>query len=120
MKSNCEKGVFMIDMNLIDLITDNHNTPFWEISYHWHRMYQAKGMQYQHFVGEITTTYNIPEALISLLDKQCKLVNEGVFSIDEIIGDKIKTYELKLQNKNVSIVNLYIEGDGVDFCIVDK
>ena len=29
MKSNCEKGVFMIDMNLIDLITDNHNTPFW-------------------------------------------------------------------------------------------
>ena len=56
MKSNCEKGVFMIDMNLIDLITDNHNTPFWEISYHWHRTYQAKGMQYQHFVGEITTT----------------------------------------------------------------
>jgi hypothetical protein len=41
-------------------------------------------------------------------------------SVDEIIGDKIKTYELKLQNKNVSIVNLYIEGDGVDFCIVDK
>ena len=34
MKSNCEKEVFMIDMNLIDLITDNHNTPFWEISYH--------------------------------------------------------------------------------------
>lgn len=41
-------------------------------------------------------------------------------SVDEIIGDKIKTYELKLQNKNVSIVNLYIEGDGVDFCIVEK
>ena len=77
-------------------------------------------MQYQHFVGEITTTYNIPEALISLLDKQYKLVNEGVFSVDEIIEDKIKAYELKLQNKNVSIVNLYIEGDGVDFCVVDK
>lgn len=55
MKSNCEKGVFMIDMNLIDLITDNHNTPFWEISYYWHRTYQAKGIQYQYFVGEITT-----------------------------------------------------------------
>jgi len=41
-------------------------------------------------------------------------------SVDEIIGDKIKTYELKLQNKNVSIVNLYIEGNEVDFCIVDK
>ena len=40
--------------NLIDLITDNHNTPFWEITYHWHRTYQAKGIQYQHFVGEIT------------------------------------------------------------------
>ena len=47
-------------MNLIDLITDNHNTPFWEITYRWHRTYQAKGIQYQHFVGEITTTYNIP------------------------------------------------------------
>ena len=77
-------------------------------------------MQYQHFVGEITTTYNIPEALISLLDKQSQLVNEGVFSVDEIIGDKIKAFELKLQNKNVTIVNLYIEGNGVDFCIVDK
>ena len=29
MKSNCEKVVFMIDMNIIDLITDNHNTPLW-------------------------------------------------------------------------------------------
>lgn len=105
---------------LIDLITDNYNTPFWEIAYHWHRTYQAKGIQYQHFVGEITNTYNIPEALISLLDKQCKLVNEGVFSVDEIIGDKIKAFELKLQNKNVTIVNLYIEGNGVDFCIVEK
>ena len=28
-------------MNLIDLITDNHNTPFWEITYHWHRTYQV-------------------------------------------------------------------------------
>ena len=41
-------------------------------------------------------------------------------SVDEIIGDKIKAFELKLQNKNTCIVNLYIEGDGVDFCIVDK
>ena len=105
---------------LIDLITDNHNTPFWKITYHWHRTYEDKGIQYQHFVGEITTTYNIPEALISLLDKQCKLVNEGVFSVDEIIGDKIKAFELKLQNKNACIVNLYIEGNGVDFCIVEK
>jgi len=106
--------------NLIDLITDSHNTPFWKITYHWHRTYQAKGIQYLHFVGEITTTYNIPEELISLLDKQCKLVNEGVFSVDEIIGDKIKAFELKLQNKNACIVNLYIEGDGVDFCIVEN
>lgn len=106
--------------NLIDLITDSHNTPFWEITYHWHRTYQAKDIQYQHFVGEITNTYNIPEELISLLDKQCKLVNEGVFSVDEIIGDKIKAFELKLKNKNTCIVNLYIEGNEVDFCIVDK
>ena len=41
-------------------------------------------------------------------------------SVDEIIGDKIKTYELKLQNKNVTIVNLYIEGNEVDFCVVEK
>ncbi len=105
---------------LIDLITDNYNTPFWEIAYHWHRTYEDKGIQYQHFVGEITTTYDIPEALISLLDKQCQLVNEGVFLVDEIIGDKIKAFELKLQNKNACIVNLYIEGNGVDFCIVEK
>jgi len=107
-------------MNLIDLITDNQNTPFWQITYHWHRTYQAKGIQYQHFVGEITTTYNIPEALISLLDKQSQLVNEGVFSVDEIIGDKIKAFELKLQNKNACIVNLYIEDSRVDFCIVEN
>ena len=41
-------------------------------------------------------------------------------SVDEIIGDKIKAFELKLQNKNACIVNFYIEGDGVDFCVVDK
>ena len=41
-------------------------------------------------------------------------------SVDEIIGDKIKAFELKLQNKNACIVNFYIEGDGVDFCIVEK
>ena len=110
----------MNNNNLIDLITDSHNTPFWEITYHWYRMYQAKGIQYQHFVGKITNTYNIPEELISLLDKQCKLVNEGVFSVDEIIGDKIKAFELKLQNKNACIVNLYIEDSGVDFCIVEN
>ncbi|XTB52179.1 hypothetical protein LDK11_08175 [Fusobacterium nucleatum] len=85
----------MNNNNLIDLITDSNNTPFWEITYHWHRTYQAKDIQYQHFVGEITTTYNIPEALISLLDKQSQLVNEGIFSVDEIIGDKIKAFELK-------------------------
>ena len=38
----------------------------------------------------------------------------------KIIGDKIKAFELKLQNKNISIVNLYIEGSGVDFCIVEN
>ena len=43
-----------------------------------------------------------------------------LISVDEIIGDKIKAFKLKLQNKNACIVNLYIEGDGVDFCIVDK
>ena len=96
MKSNCEKVVFMIDMNIIDLITDSHNTPFWKITYHWHRTYQAKGIQYLHFVGEITTTYNIPEELISLLDKQCKLVNEGVFSVDEIIWGDFKRAEYQI------------------------
>ena len=43
-----------------------------------------------------------------------------LISVDEIIGDKIKAFELKLQNKNVTIVNLYIEGNGVDFCIVEN
>ena len=43
-----------------------------------------------------------------------------LISVDEIIGDKIKAFKLKLQNKNACIVNLYIEGDGVDFCIVEK
>ena len=43
-----------------------------------------------------------------------------LISVDEIIGDKIKAFELKLQNKNACIVNLYIEGDGVDFCIVEN
>jgi len=38
----------------------------------------------------------------------------------KIIGDKIKAFELKLQNKNACIVNLYIEGNGVDFCIVEN
>ncbi len=43
-----------------------------------------------------------------------------LISVDEIIGDKIKAFKLKLQNKNACIVNLYIEGDGVDFCIVEN
>ena len=38
----------------------------------------------------------------------------------KIIGDKIKAFELKLQNKNACIVNLYIEDSGVDFCIVEN
>ena len=68
-------------MNLIDLITDNHNTPFWKITYHWHRTYQAKGIQNQHFVGEITNTYNIPEELISLLDKPPIPPSSAIFQI---------------------------------------
>ena len=31
----------MNNNNLIDLITDNHNTPFWEITYYWYRTYEA-------------------------------------------------------------------------------
>ena len=43
-----------------------------------------------------------------------------LISVDEIIGDKIKAFELKLQNKNACIVNLYIEDSRVDFCIVEN
>lgn len=103
-----------------DFIVDVKDVPIFEIEYSFHRFISINSIEYLHYVGHIIREINVlPRNLSDLLKEKTELINEGMFYIPDL-DSKINNYNLRLMNRKVSIINLYIEELELDFCIINR
>lgn len=99
-----------------DFILDRHKTIVAEIEYQLHREFFFQNERYTHYVGKIISAHTFEIPLEALLKEKREMINQGIFATDEI-NEKINEYQLSLQKRNQTILNLYLQENNIDFLL---